>query len=122
MQVKVMALVLAGVCGLGCGFVAAQDAGPGRVVPNRYIVVLKNGVSPSGVANRHGVAVRHQYGHVAAVLQQKCGKALSSEDVRRKIADGAANLSAPYHSPTTGYTFDGDLEGVLSAPNALAAP
>ena len=59
---------------------------------------------------------------VAAVLQQKYGKALSSEDVRRKIADGAANLSAPYHSPTSGYTFDGDLEGVLSAPNALAAP
>lgn len=59
---------------------------------------------------------------MAALLQQKYGKALSSEDIRRKIADGAANLSAPYASPTTGYTFDGDLEGILNAPGALVAP
>lgn len=59
---------------------------------------------------------------LAAVLQQQGGGAYTAEDIRRKIANGASNLSAPYDSPTMGYTFDGDREGVLDAPGALAAP
>jgi hypothetical protein len=65
MQAKLMILVVFGVFGLGCGLVIAQDAVPGRVVPNRYIVVLKDGVSPLRVASRHRVSARHQYTHIA---------------------------------------------------------
>jgi subtilisin family serine protease len=59
---------------------------------------------------------------VAAVLQQQAGGTLQPEDIRRKMANGAANLSAPYASPTSGYTFDGDLEGILYVSGALATP
>jgi subtilisin family serine protease len=60
---------------------------------------------------------------VAALIWQKAltlGQNLSSEDIRARIRSGAANPSAPLDSPTTGYTFDGVREGVLSAPGALA--
>lgn len=59
---------------------------------------------------------------VAALLQQKFSGILTSEEVRGKIMAGASNLAAPYASPTSGYTFDGDLEGILDAAKALSAP
>lgn len=92
MQAKLMILVVFGVFGLGCGLVIAQDAVPGRVVPNRYIVVLKDGVSPSGVASRHRVSARHQYTHIAngfaADLSDKAlNKVLQDSDVEMVIED-----------------------------------
>ena len=60
---------------------------------------------------------------VAALIWQKAitfGQSVTSEDIRTRIRTGASNFSAPLDSPTTGYTFDGVREGVLSAPGALA--
>jgi subtilisin len=68
------------------------------------------------------MAAPHAAG-VAALLWQKAilfGQALTSEQVRASIRNGATNFSAPFDSPTTGYSYDGAREGVLSAPGALA--
>lgn len=57
---------------------------------------------------------------VAALLLQKFSADLTPEGVRDRIrltADGQA--SDPLDSPTTGYTFDGEREGILWAPGAL---
>ena len=61
---------------------------------------------------------------VAALIWQKTlanGQTVTPEQVRARLRGGAANVSlAPYNSPTTGYSFDGEREGVLSAPGALS--
>lgn len=59
---------------------------------------------------------------VAALIWHKVislSSTVSSEDIRARIRGGAVNPDAPLNSPTTGYTFDGVREGVLSAPGAL---
>jgi subtilisin family serine protease len=58
---------------------------------------------------------------VAALLHQKFG-GLDAENVRLKLMAGADNPDAPLNSPTSCYTFDGDREGVVYAPSALAVP
>ena len=61
--------------------------------------------------------------HVAgllALLYEQAGGTLAPETARAKIMTGADRIgSAPLNSPTSCYTFDGDREGVLSAPGAL---
>ena len=57
---------------------------------------------------------------VAALICQKLGLAVTPADIRSRISAGAQNPAAPLNSPTSSYTFDGVLEGVLSAPGALA--
>ena len=60
---------------------------------------------------------------VAALIWHKAltfGQSVSPADIRTRIRNGAANPAAPLDSPTTGYSFDGVREGVLSAPGALA--
>jgi subtilisin family serine protease len=61
---------------------------------------------------------------VAALIWQKAlvlGQTRTTEQIRSALRNGATNIgSAPLNSPTTGYTFDGVREGVLSAPGALA--
>lgn len=60
---------------------------------------------------------------VAALLYQKHGGAVTPEAVKVKLADGASRVNvAPLDGRTSGYSFDGDREGILSAPGALAAP
>jgi len=60
---------------------------------------------------------------VAALLCQQAGGNLSPSLVRSKLVAGASNQgAAPKSSPTSCYTSDGVLEGVLSVPGALAAP
>lgn len=59
---------------------------------------------------------------VAALVWQKAlvlSQTVTPEQIRTRIRGGATNPSAPLDSPTTGYTFDGVREGVLSAPGAL---
>jgi len=49
--------------------------------------------------------------------------AVSPEDIRRRIRSSATLLgSAPLNSPTGGYTFDGQREGVANLPGALSTP
>ncbi len=60
---------------------------------------------------------------VAALIWQKAlslSQSVSSEDIRARLQNGATNAAAPLDSPTTSYSFDGEREGVLSAPGALA--
>lgn len=56
---------------------------------------------------------------VAALLHQKNSN-LSPEDLRSLLMTGADNPAAPLDSPTSCYSFDGDREGVVYAPNALS--
>jgi subtilisin len=69
------------------------------------------------------MAAPHTVG-VAALMWQKAlaaGQTLTAEEIRSRIVNGASNANtAPLDSPTSGYTFDGTREGVLSAPGALA--
>ena len=58
---------------------------------------------------------------VAALLVEKAGPTLTSEQARSALMAGASNPNAPLASPTSCYTYDGDLEGVVYAPDALSA-
>jgi subtilisin len=61
---------------------------------------------------------------VAALVWQKAlagGGSVTPAAVRQALRAGATGIgSTPKDSPTTGYTYDGVREGVLSAPGALA--
>ena len=60
---------------------------------------------------------------VVALLYQQAGGNITPSTVRGKLIAGAAHLgTAPLASPTSCYTFDNVLEGILSAPGALSAP
>jgi subtilisin len=60
--------------------------------------------------------------HVAGVVALMVEKfvSLEPEDARGRIRNGAAaDGTAPINSPSAAYTFDGEREGVVSAPGAL---
>jgi subtilisin family serine protease len=66
------------------------------------------------------MAAPHVAGVVALMAQQS---ALTPDDARRRLRGGADTVdAAPFDSPAGGYTFDGEREGVVSAPKALAEP
>lgn len=57
---------------------------------------------------------------VAALLMQQSGGTLDPETIRDLIMNSASRIGiAPLNSPTSGYSFDGEREGVLSACRAL---
>jgi subtilisin len=65
------------------------------------------------------MASPHVTGVAALVLSKN--PTLSTEAVRSTIRGGASVIgTAPLNSPTSTYTFDGEREGVLSAPGALS--
>ena len=67
------------------------------------------------------MAAPHVTGVVALMAQQS--PALTPTDARRRLRLGAdAPDTAPFDSPGAGYSFDGEREGVVSAPGALSAP
>jgi subtilisin family serine protease len=67
------------------------------------------------------MAAPHTAG-VAALLYEQAGGGLDPEDVRTRIMQGAELVgNAPLPSPTSCHSPDGDSEGILSAPGALAA-
>jgi subtilisin family serine protease len=67
------------------------------------------------------MAAPHVTGVVALMAQQT--PALTPDDARRRLRLGAAARdTAPFDSPGAGYSFDGEREGVVSAPGALSAP
>lgn len=97
-----------------------EDVGSTGTITSVGILSLKAG---GGTVRMSGTSMASPHvAGLAAVLQQQGGGAYTSEEIRRKIIGGAANLLAPYDSPTAGYTFDGDREGILSAGGALAVP
>lgn len=64
---------------------------------------------------------------VAALLYQKLalplGQSTNAETIRARFVQSAINPgAAPFNSPTSNYTFDGEREGVLSASGALSVP
>ena len=70
------------------------------------------------------MAAPHAAGVVAlvwekALLLNPAGR-LHPEDARATLRAKAERVAeAPLDSPTTGYSFDGEREGILSAPSAL---
>jgi len=66
------------------------------------------------------MAAPHVAGVVALMWEKAFGSLLLPEDARRQIRTGADRIGvAPLNSPTGGYTFDGEREGILFAPGAL---
>lgn len=66
------------------------------------------------------MAAPHVAGVVALMAEQS---ALTPDDARRRLRGGADAVdTAPFDSPAGGYTFDGEREGIVSAPKALAEP
>ncbi len=64
------------------------------------------------------MAAPHVSGVTALMFQKNAG--LTPEDVRGQSRNTADRLGvAPLNSPTSGYTFDGEREGIVFAPGAL---
>jgi subtilisin family serine protease len=84
------------------------------------ILSLKVGGANGGTTRMAGTSMASPHvAGVAALLYQQRGTAMNPELVRACVAGGAMNTAAPLNSPTTCYSFDGDREGILSAPGAL---
>jgi subtilisin len=67
------------------------------------------------------MAAPHVAGVAALLFQAKSSSTV--EEIRGRVGTGAVRQGvAPLNSPTGSYTFDGEREGVLSAPGALAVP
>jgi len=67
------------------------------------------------------MAAPHVAGVVALMAQQS--PVLTPEDARRRLRLGSHALGvAPLDSPAAGYSFDGEREGIVSAPGALSVP
>ena len=78
-----------------------------------------------GTARMSGtsMAAPHAAG-VAVLLYEKAlglGQPVNTDNIRARLMQTASNSSAPLDSPTSGYSFDGQREGVLSATGALSA-
>jgi len=63
------------------------------------------------------MAAPHAAGVVALLLEKRA--TLTPAEIKAFIMFGDKEGSAPLNSPTSSYTFDGEREGVLSAPIAL---
>jgi subtilisin family serine protease len=63
------------------------------------------------------MAAPHAAGVVALLLEKTA--TLTPAEIKARIMTGDKEGVAPLNSPTSSYTFDGEREGVLSAPIAL---
>jgi subtilisin family serine protease len=68
------------------------------------------------------MAAPHAAGVTVLLYQQALasGQPTNAEAIRSRLMQSASHVGAPLDSPTTGYTFDGQREGVLSATGALS--
>lgn len=89
-----------------------------RNVSSVGILSTKNG---GGTTRMSGTSMSapHVTG-VLALMYEKAGGNLSPETARTTLRTNAERVGvAPLNSPTTGYTFDGEREGILFAPGML---
>ena len=70
------------------------------------------------------MAAPHVAGGVALMAEQSAEQsAFTPDEARRRLRRGADTVDiAPFDSPVGSYTFDGEREGIVSAPGGLAAP
>jgi subtilisin len=101
-----------------------EDVGNSGIINSIGILSLKLGGGTTRMSGT-SMASPHVAGLAALLWQQalQSSVTVSPEQIRTRIRAGASlKGSAPIDSPTRTYTFDGQREGVASAPGALSAP
>ncbi len=104
--------------------VGVAISGPGEeqeniVFPNLVSIGILSTALGGGTTRMSGtsMAAPHAAGVVALLLQKD--STLDPVDVKARIMTGGNEGSAPKNSPTSTYTYDGEREGILSAPMVL---
>ena len=89
------------------------------VFPNINSVGILSTALGGGTTRMSGTSMAspHAAGVVALLLEK--APALTPAQVKARLMSGSREGVAPLNSPTSTYSFDGEREGILSAPMVL---
>ena len=105
--------------GVGVAISAPGAEQENIVFPNINSVGILSTALGGGTTRMSGTSMAspHAAGVVALLLEK--APTLTPLQVKARLMSGAREDSAPLNSPTSSYTFDGEREGILSAPMVL---